>query len=300
MKKYTPDGPPTHTFLSQDVFSMLSTTFAHISPHTTTTERLNTYLQTFPHALIKEHLSLVPARFQRWWITTCIRGHLSKVKQLRKLLEKNGDLEQRAQVSVTAALWLGHAQRLFEATRFLQTHFGGRPLSEHILSPRDLRLGDIVLSYKTSYYLRHSPLSLFIKYTTNGSVTHIMVACHETGHPPKLLMSDDTTNGLGTLDVVTDPGELFLVLEPLPHPKLAEVYTEIRRIRTIAHKKSQSRTLQKLYSFPELKCEIACMIGFTYIVITLISRYPIAIKNPLEKRPGTFCSELIEDRKSVV
>lgn len=258
------------------------------------TKSIEAYLKTFPHDTIKEQVSVIPVRFQRYWINTCLLGHLSRARKLHRLLIKKGDPERIAQVRLTAQLWLGHAQRLFEAAHFLLTHFAGKTINTFVLSPSDLRLGDVVLSYKTNHYLRHSPLSLFIKYMTHSAVTHVMVACHASSERPTLLMSDDTTQGLGILDVVADPGELLLVLEPLPHPKLREVHTEIRRLRSIAYEKMHDTALQKLYKFPTHKCEVACIIGFVYTCIGLLCRYPISVKNPFEKQPGMFCSELID------
>ncbi len=281
--------------MKQNFFVTLSETFTALPRDNSEETALDRYLHDFPHALIKEHLTHVPILFQRWWIITCINGHLGRVKKLRKLIRMKRDKQLQDQARLTALLWLGHAERLFEAVKFLQTHFGGHSLKAHTLSPQDLQMGDIVLSYKTGYYLKHSPLSLFIKTATNSSITHVMIACHELSSTPQLLMSDDTTEGLGFLDGHTDQGELFLVLEPLPDPKLSDVFSEIRRYRSIAEAKTSSKVLQKQYGFPEMKCEAACLIGVFYILSGLLSRRPISIANPLKRKSGMFCSEFVDD-----
>lgn len=278
----------------QDIFSTLGTAFSDISLKNDA-KGIRAYLETFPSDVIKKQVATIPVRFQRWWIETCILGHLTKTKKLHALLLEKSTPERIAQVRLTAALWLGQAGRLFEASQFLSTHFAGNPLSRYVLSPHDLNTGDIVLSYKTNRYLRHSPLSLFIKYATHSAITHVMIVSHESNHPPELLMSDDTTKGLGILSVTSDPGELLLVLEPLPHSKLPEVHAEIRRLSQIARDKARDTTLQKLYQFSTQKCEMACVIGFMYICVGLLSRYPISLKNPLENQSGVFCSELVDN-----
>lgn len=288
--------------MQENIFSILRTEFlVNVMPQENETDfeivsgRVAQYLKTFPHQKIKEDNSVVPTWFQRYWIIVCINSHLYKTKQLRRLLKKKKTtVDSLKRTSLSAQLWLGHAERLYEASQFLLTHFNNKPLSQYILSPEDLKLGDVILSYKTSSYLKHSPLSLFIKHTTHSSITHAMVVCNEPSTKPELLMSDDTTNGLGTLDVITDEGEIFLVLEPLPHQGLDQVYSEIRQLRSVSEEKRHSRSLQRLYQFAKLKCEVACVIGFAYICAGALFKYPLSVRNPAEKQAGSFCSEFID------
>ena len=277
-----------------DIFSQLYSRFESLSHTDITAADIEEYLQTMPHPTIKSHYELIPVFFQRAWVVTCMQGHVSKTRKLRRLLKRKAHPMQIARTHTTALLWLGQAQRLFEAAHYLLTHMTHSTISDHRLSPHELKIGDVVLSYKTGCYLQHSPLSRFIKYTTHSAVTHVIIASNEQGTTPQLLMSDDTTRGLGFYTSQPDPGELFLILEPLPHPNLDRVHAEIRRLREIAYTKIHDHTLEKEYGFPDMKCEIACIIGVLHIVVGFFTRYPISIGNILKWQSGTFCSEFID------
>lgn len=277
-----------------DIFSQLYTRFEALAHTDTTVTDIEEYLSALPHATLKTHYALVPVFFQRVWIVTCINGHIHRARNMHRLLKKGADRAQILHTHTTALLWLGQAQRLFEAAHYLLTHITHNTIHAHRLLPHEVKLGDVVLSYKTGCYLQHSPLSRFIKYTTHSAVTHVIIASNEEGKSPELLMSDDTTRGLGFYTVQPDPGELFLILEPLPHPNLHRVHNEIRRLRDIAYTKLHNTSLEKEYGFPELKCEIACIIGVLHILAGLFFRFPLSVGNILKWQSGTFCSEFID------
>jgi len=283
--------------MPDNIFSTLSrleTTFLSFADHDFPLDSILEYQKSFPRAAIYTHSYTLTSLFHRWWIHTCLAGHLHHLKKLRSLLENNKPRKDIALRHDVAYLWLGHARRLFERENYFHTQFDECSVAEYVLKPEELKIGDVVLSYKTRKYLLHSPLSLFIKFITRSSITHVMVACHDEGGVPSLLMSDDTTKGLGVIGATTDPGEVLIVLEPLSHPRLTEVPSEIRRLRRLAEQKDSDPVLRRLYDFPEIKCEVACLVGFLYVSSGFIRRKPLSLKNPLQHWRGTFCSELVD------
>lgn len=283
--------------MPKDIFPLLNeleTAFLHLPEQGFPQEALDRYIDSFPHDDIRQHATHIPSLFYRLWIHTCLSGHHSGLTRLQALLKQGKSKREIHLVHDIAYLWLGHARRLFERENYFYTQYNECSVNEFVIKPEDLNIGDVVLSYKTKKYLLHSPLSLFIKFITRSSITHVMVACHDAGTTPRLLMSDDTTKGLGIIGAVTDPGEVLIVLEPTPHPRLHEIPSEIRRLRRLAEKKDADPELRRFYDFPELKCEAACVIGFMYVTSGLIRRKPISLKNPLRNWRGTFCSELVD------
>lgn len=283
--------------MSDDIFSLLAeleTTFLNFAEQDFPPDAIMEYQKNFPRSAIYAHSYQLKSLFHRWWIHTCVAGHLHHLKKLRSLLENNKTRKDVALRHDISYLWLGHARRLFERESYFHTKFDECSVDKYVLKPEELKIGDVVLSYKTRKYLLHSPLSLFIKFITRSSITHVMVACHDEGTTPRLLMSDDTTKGLGIIGATTDPGEVLIVLEPTPHPRLHEIPSEIRRLRRLAERKNTDPLLRRFYDFPEIKCEVACLVGFLYVSSGLIRRKPLSLKNPLQNWRGTFCSELVD------
>lgn len=279
--------------MKRSLFTVLLDQFSKYSESLTTLD-LENYLRDFPHTEVKTELQQVTLFFQRAWIQTCLNGHLDGVKKIQRLIQENQSQEKIHQTYTTTWLWLAHAKQLFATFRMLHAHLTEHSLSPHIITAQHLRFGDVILSYKTRLYMQHSPLSRMIQFMTHSAITHAMIACHEIFESPTLLMSDDTTQGLGTIAPITEPGEIYLVFEPRAHPALPNMHRAVRNYYQLALEKSSDYSLQHILGFPRLKCEMACLIGLFYILSGFFRRKPLMLRNPLEHVKGMFCSEFID------
>lgn len=120
--------------------------------------QLDEYVQTFPSGRKIHDLSAsASVFFHKQWIKISVRGHLKKIRKARRYAHR-GDFFAAQQELKLARLWLGQAKKLYEVISFF-TSFSSADITDYTLQATDIAQGDIILSYKTSYYLRRSPLS---------------------------------------------------------------------------------------------------------------------------------------------
>ncbi len=280
--------------MSQDTLILLTRRFASIILDTQSVSNtillLETYLKDFPSSNdMQKYIPINSLFFHRQWIRASIRGHMRKVSCAIKLLKqgKNSAAERELEL---ATLWLGQAEKLYETITFFK-NFVVDDLTDYTLQTSHLKKGDIILSYKTSYLLRRSFVSRLVKLASHSQITHIMIASHEENEEPELLFSGDDTQGLGVLVPKPKSGEIFLVMEAKDKMHQKMLNAPISKWRNHAYvRKKQS---VDCYTFPELKCQIASLIGLVVVAMVYIGQ-PLSILNPIQKQSGVFCSELID------
>ena len=256
---------------------------------------LQKYLTEFPKSRnLKDFSRVASLFFHRQWIRISIRGHTQSVSRaIRKL--KRGDLRGAEHELELALLWIGQAEKLYETISFFKT-FALRELNHYVMSANELHTGDVVLSYKTNYYLRRSLVSLLVKFASNSSITHAMIVSNLPHEQPELLFSGDTTHGLGTIEPTPCPGEILLVLEPRNSAIQTTLLSSVSKWRMRARARTEIKRLgaPDRYSFPELKCQVASALGVLTVICVYIG-LPLSLRNPAQAQSGVFCSELIDD-----
>lgn len=252
---------------------------------------LQIYLKNFPKEIdlvdIPKSVSLF---FHTQWIRSSIRGHKQRVRQSLHKLE-NGDVAAAKKELLLAQLWIGQAQKIYETIIFY-TEFSIHNIDQYIMDAHDLHTGDIVLSYKTNSYLRKSLTSRLVKYACNSAITHAMIVSNLPHEDPELLLSGDTTHGLGTTKVNPDRGEIFIVFESRDPNVQKSILTSIALWRTRALNRIRY-DVSDTYLFPEFKCQLASLIGVCTVIFGYLS-LPFTVRNFAEKQQGVFCSELID------
>lgn len=244
------------------------------------------YITDFPyHDLSKTITAEVPIFFHRQWLKASLKGHLRTVKKLERHRQRTGQIDP--ELVRHAEAWLGQAKQLLHYVLFFKS-LDHDSLQNYRIPKEHLRHGDIVVSYKTRAYLKKNILSRLVKFFSYSPVTHAMFVSHSETGEPEFLVSGDTTKGLGIIAATTTPGDILLILQPNPH-LVPQLHTELEKWRVRASQPEAN----KLYPFPELKCQTASGIGLISIIFTFLAQ-PLCLRNPLAKRAGLFCSEFVD------
>ena len=254
---------------------------------------LESYINSYPTKNLYKELAIIPARFHRQWIIASLRRHIRKLKNARECALRN-DLPGYEKELRLAVLWFGQAKRMLEIVPFFVA-LGKNDDTSPLITQEHLEKGDVILSYKTRAYLRKAPISWLVRFASNSSVTHTMIACHDEGEPPTLLVSGDVTRGLGTLNPIPDSGEIWIVLRAKRVIPISEMNCAIDKWRNLAMERTKAKAMGKrdTWIFPEIKCQMASAIGLIYILFVRFGS-SVSIQNPARKREGVFCSELID------
>lgn len=271
--------------MNESLFSWLLDQFTDLYDKPTASE-VEKYLDAFPAKSIEQHIKKnIPLLFHRQWIRASIKGHLRQAKYLSRNIGSTSS-EHYYQQSLS---WLQQAKNIYEKVCFF-ANLPNNQLRESICSEEDLKRGDIILSYKTQAYIKNSKASWQVKIFSNSPITHVMAVYREGDGPAELLFSGDKARGLGLTEPKPVAGEIYIILRPKQ-----SVQTE--KLNSVLHQwytKARERTDYTQNEFPELKVQVANLIG----IITVIFGYfglPLALPNPFSKRPGVFCSELIDE-----
>lgn len=284
--------------MSRDILITLTARFSELLTNNQSANiritLLQKYLKEFPRSRNLKDLSRVASLFfHRQWIRISIRGHTQRVSRaIRKL--KKGDASGAERELALALLWIGQAEKLYEIISFFKS-FSLHELNHYIMRAHDLHTGDVVLSYKTNSYLRKSPVSLLVKFASNSSVTHAMIVSNLPHEQPELLFSGDITYGLGIIKPIPEPGEIFLVLESRDTATQTNLLPSISKWRSRAQTRMEARKRggPDSYRFPELKCQMASIMGVFTVILVYIG-IPLTPRNPVQSQSGVFCSELID------
>lgn len=249
------------------------------------------YLSEFPReAVIHTMTDGVPRLFHRQWIRASIRGHLRKTAIALRLL-KRGNVVRARHILHIADLYLKQACTLHRVTmRFKK--ITQRELASLRIDMNSLEDGDVVLSYKTRKYLKKSTLSWCVKFASNSPVTHALIACVDK-NSPRLLVSGDTTSGLGEVPATPNPGEIFIVMKIQDMEIRNHVKKVVAKWLHTAQARTYDRMVRAQYSFPEIKVQLASFIGL-FIVPLVYLGVPLSVPNPARRMHGVFCSELID------
>lgn len=282
--------------MNEDVLSALMERFQHFLDERTppTEHSLTAYLTVFPSRYkLREVITPASLLFHRQWIRASIRGHRWRVRRACRALRR-GDMDRTRHHLHIAHLWLGQAQKLFETVSFF-THFAVQNLNQYTLLPAQVQAGDIILSYKTRHYIKRSRLSWLVKLASNSPITHALVAHRDTHNMLSCVFSGDLARGLGTMEANPERGELFLIMR-LRESLSTEVLNE--RIaywheEAVKRAKLPQNAQRTYHQFPEAKCQMASAVG----LLTVPAGYaglPLALKNPLARASGFFCSEFVD------
>lgn len=249
--------------------------------------KLDEYINSFPNkSLAIQIQSNIPIFFHRQWVRASLKGHLRTIKKLRRHTMNDQELDVTS-LSL-AESWLGQAMKIYNHIQFFKslTH---DDLQKYLITNENLEPGDVVVSYKTKSYLKKHRLSWLVKFTTNSPITHTMLVSHSPEGEAEFLVSGDATRGIGLIPAKTVSGEILLILKPEESIRPL-IKSEIAKWRTIAIQNDAN----KHYPFPELKCQTASGLGLITVIFGFLGQ-PLSLRNPFAKRPGVFCSELIDE-----
>src|SRR3989344_4650037 len=100
------------------------------------------------------------------------------------------------------------------ALRIAYNHALSQAIMKHLISnplaEKDLRKGDIILSYKTSPYLQHHRLARFIAFAEHKNITHSAMVYAVGGSHVTVLAASGDAGGLGTFEIKPLHGEFWL------------------------------------------------------------------------------------------
>lgn len=236
-------------------------------------------------------VSPVPSRFHRQWIRTSVNGH---IKHLRKsiLFLKKGSYDKGLYEYRTSRLWFNQAKNIFETTVFIRNVLENDSALIYRQNHKEIKEGDVILSYKTVEYLRRSSLSWLVKFATHSSITHALIACKDSTGKMRFLVSGDKTDGLGFVSPFPDSEEILIVMRPNQNSR-RKILRSMASWKETAITRNNEMSQKDNYMFPEFKCQIASFIGLITIMFIYFG-IPTTFRNPVHYKNGVFCSELID------
>ncbi len=245
---------------------------------------------------IRSLLESVPVRFHRHLILASIRGALRKLRKASRSAARSPELA--AKEIGYALLWMEQASKAADTIQLFRQAISSDAQPRFFLSPESLSKNDIILSYKTTYYLKRSILSRMVALATNSPITHAMLVCHGKDGAPKLLVSGDKTKGLGLVDPVTAPGEMFIVMRPADgrdgSGQLSKA-VDLWHARASYRQETPLKNERSRWKFAEVKCQFASLVGFCYVLSVKFLARPFIVTNPIKNDSQVFCTELIDN-----
>ncbi len=229
--------------------------------------------------------TIIPIFIMRQWMLGSVHKAKSKLVQACK-----GNINQLVSNELElAGLWLYQAYSILTIRTFFRSILSRQ--DRYIYDPNNLKKGDIVLSYKSTSYLRKHLLARLVAIATSSQVTHSLIVSESHPHPTLLCMSPGK-KGLNHMSIIPDRGEMYLVmrLEGIEGDKLERVQHEI----DVLNEKISLQPRIVAYKFAEFKSWLACLIGFVYVASTFVSQRAITFPNPARRQKGLFCSEIID------
>ena len=164
-----------------------------------------------------------------------------------------------------------------------------RQLLDQPLEVKNLRKGDIVLSYKTSPYLHHHFLSRIISIAQHKNITHSAIVCSVDGDNVKIIAASGEAGVVGVFDLKASAGERWFVFRPLISPSQSEALNVVidRWTSDIHYHPGQHR-------FAELKSWIAVLVGYLFSEIVIHANVVVMIPNVVTSNRDYFCSDIID------
>lgn len=232
-------------------------------------------------------------------IFTLYQGFFSSIRKSRAMFLKIARKRSRGRGGVhnnnvppsnlditTAALWGLQAVSLFETRKMLQEKIFSP--HNHVINGSHLRIGDIVLSYKTEGYLKKNFLAWLIAMSTNCQITHSLIVSGE-GSDSTLFCSSPEQAGLGCKPPIPQSGEAYIILRP------KQSLVDYPSLTVSIQKWLTQSTGENRHEFAELKSWMANFVGFIYLFSSCLTQRSWVLSNPAKNRSGIFCSELIDN-----
>jgi hypothetical protein len=164
-----------------------------------------------------------------------------------------------------------------------------RQLLGNVLTTRDLKKGDIILSYKTPNYLKSHFLSRLISIAEHKNITHAAIVYSVEGGDARALAA---VGDAGLVDVYTIKqllGEYWFVFRP----KLSgSQYDALCKV--LDRWVDDVRLHPGLHRFAELKSWVAVGIGYLFSEIVLHANTIIMVPNLVHSTRDYFCSDVID------
>ncbi len=160
----------------------------------------------------------------------------------------------------------------------------------YVLENKDLKVWDVILSYKTQPYLNNAHLSRLISIAQKSNITHSSVISRvEWDIIEHINPTPDNNHIIVSQLLKNKKNEVFFVMRPKLSQVLLDQYRdEIEILRQeILEKKA-------IYRFSELKQWYAVIGWYLSINIIYFFRRIISLNNIFRNKKSFFCSELID------
>ncbi len=234
----------------------------------------------------KESLrDIVPLFLLRRWTVASFRMALKKIKSARKYSIRYDD--RFAKQSQFAALWAYQACGLTHTINFVRKISSN--LGHFTLNSPHIEKGDVVLSYKSSEYLKHNILSKIISLSTGSHITHALMGFNNDGSQTLASASAGESLGLGTRNVSPEKGELFIIMRYIPSINGVPKENVVESMESLYNIESPKA------SFAEFKSWIALVLGSIYVITAILFERSVCLPNPIKGESSLFCSEFVDD-----
>ncbi len=216
---------------------------------------------------------------------------LSRILRQEKVLEK-----KRFSVkslffiaSIRRHLYLaGISLQQYQKINELKSIFNHK-LSFYLIPKGMLKKGDILLSYKTDEFLKQHLLSKLISISESSKITHASIVYENKKESIQTISATADTERVSIIGLEMKRGEIEFVLRPRLTGK-----QKLRLDSILGYWYKKISSDENSYTFSELKCWIAAIVGLVYITTVRLTGRNILIPNLIRRKNSFFCSELID------
>lgn len=146
--------------------------------------------------------------------------------------------------------------------------------------------GDVIVSYKSSAFLRAHGISFLVALIEQSHFTHSSIVSSKEGDSIKVLNASGYKGHFGNMELTCEEGEYQFVFRPVIKKK--EKLLLMKSIRGYVRRVSDKKQF-----FAYFKFFFALIEGFLYRFFQLIFQRIILIQNPFQRRTRYFCSEVV-------
>lgn len=171
-------------------------------------------------------------------------------------------------------------------TKHLVAQYRRRPQSLEFLE-KDLRAGDVILSYKENSFLMRHFVSLIIALIEGSRFTHSFIVAEHRGGKATCLNASGYKKKVALLPIRREKGEILFVFRP----KLAKRQREKLLHRIEFWRENLNR--QKEFGFSMPKFIFAAIEGLLYRAADYTTRRIIMVQNPFRQKTRYYCSEIV-------
>lgn len=219
---------------------------------------------------------------------------LTKLNSSTNALEKNIQVQSLKENLNFAALSAQHGAGIM-GKQYIFKNIKAGESSQYLIASGDLEIGDVILSYKTSEYLRKDILANLIAYSSRTHVTHSSVVCDKNATGIFLITSKPEKKGLAVVSLEAKEGEILIVLKPTANElSMGKILHSVESWKRKAQFPLSLRNKNTHYYFSEFKSWVACFLGLIYSQGIHITKKGVILPNPFSSTQGIFCSELVD------